>query len=76
VVLGAACGATAILFTALFHRTEAAFDGHGAVVLAVVTADHRTFCPPDPARPLRGADRLVVLVQHPGVTADEGGEEE
>ncbi|MDX1649428.1 MAG: chloride channel protein, partial [Myxococcota bacterium] len=37
----------------------------GAVVLAVVTADHRTLCPPDPARPLRADDRLVVLVQTP-----------
>lgn len=37
---------------------------HGAVVLAVVTGDRRTQCPPDPARPLRADDRLVVLLQH------------
>jgi len=38
-----------------FRRTR------GGVVLAIQTADHRLISPPDPARPLRADDRLVVL---------------
>jgi CIC family chloride channel protein len=38
-----------------FRRTR------GGVVLAIQTADHRVISPPDPARPLRADDRLVVL---------------
>jgi CIC family chloride channel protein len=38
-----------------FRRTR------GGIVLAIQTADHRTISPPDPARPLRADDRLVVL---------------
>jgi len=38
-----------------FRRTR------GGVVLAIQTADRHTICPPDPARPLRADDRLVVL---------------
>lgn len=34
---------------------------HGGVVLAVVTAEHHTLCPPDPARPLAADDHLVIL---------------
>jgi CIC family chloride channel protein len=33
----------------------------GGVVLAIQTADHNVISPPDPARPLRADDRLVVL---------------
>jgi CIC family chloride channel protein len=33
----------------------------GGVVLAIQTSDHRTISPPDPARPLRPDDRLVIL---------------
>jgi CIC family chloride channel protein len=33
----------------------------GGVVLAIQTADHKVISPPDPARPLRADDRLVVL---------------
>jgi CIC family chloride channel protein len=39
-----------------FRRTR------GGVVLAIQTEDHRIISPPDPARPLRASDRLVVLV--------------
>jgi K+/H+ antiporter YhaU regulatory subunit KhtT len=38
-----------------FRRTR------GGVVLAIQTANHRTISPPDPSRPLRADDRLVVL---------------
>jgi CIC family chloride channel protein len=38
-----------------FRRTR------GGVVLAIQTSDHRTISPPDPARPLRPDDRLVIL---------------
>jgi CIC family chloride channel protein len=38
-----------------FRRTR------GGVVLAIQTADHRIISPPDPARPLRADDRLVIL---------------
>jgi len=38
-----------------FRRTR------GGVVLAIQTADHRTISPPDPSRPLRADDRLLVL---------------
>jgi CBS domain-containing protein len=38
-----------------FRRTR------GGVVLAIQTADHGVISPPDPARPLRADDRLVVL---------------
>jgi CIC family chloride channel protein len=38
-----------------FRRTR------GGVVLAIQTADHRVISPPDPARPLRPDDRLVIL---------------
>jgi K+/H+ antiporter YhaU regulatory subunit KhtT len=38
-----------------FRRTR------GGVVLAIQTADHRMISPPDPTRPLRPDDRLVVL---------------
>jgi hypothetical protein len=38
-----------------FRRTR------GGVVLAIQTADHKVISPPDPARPLRADDRLVVL---------------
>jgi CBS domain-containing protein len=38
-----------------FRRTR------GGVVLAIQTAQHGVISPPDPARPLRADDRLVVL---------------
>ena len=38
-----------------FRRTR------GGVVLAIQTADHKVISPPDPGRPLRADDRLVVL---------------
>jgi hypothetical protein len=38
-----------------FRRTR------GGVVLAIQCADHRVISPPDPSRPLRADDRLVVL---------------
>jgi K+/H+ antiporter YhaU regulatory subunit KhtT len=38
-----------------FRRTR------GGVVLAIQTADHRVISPPDPARPLRPDDHLVIL---------------
>ena len=43
---------------------------HGGVVLAVVTAEHDTLCPPDPARPLAVDDHLVILAH----TAPSGAE--
>ena len=41
----------------------------GAVVLAIQTRDHRFICPPDPARPLRADDQLVVLTAPAGAAA-------
>ncbi len=38
-----------------FRRTR------GGVVLAIQSADHQIISPPDPSRPLRADDRLVVL---------------
>jgi CIC family chloride channel protein len=36
---------------------------HGGFVLAVQTADRHLLCPPDPARPLRADDLLLVLTR-------------
>jgi K+/H+ antiporter YhaU regulatory subunit KhtT len=45
---------------------------HGGFVLAVQTADRRLLCPPDPARPLRADDHLLVLTQGPVAAAAVG----
>jgi CBS domain-containing protein len=42
----------------------------GGVVLAIQTTDHRLECPPDPGRPLRHGEHLVVLTPSAVVPPD------